>query len=359
MTKTRPAKNNRRLISWLWIFFLKVSGLLAWAQREICSSSGIVVLTLHRVLPDPAFQEANSPEGMVLRRKTFEALLSFLTRNCEITGLRGGFPEPDGNSVRPRIAITFDDGWKDTATVVYPLAVNYGTPFTVFVCSGIAGQSSPFWPELVTRLWQKSAEMESQAESFSRICQSAFPHYRFVPGNAGHLNDLIMCLKTVPAAKRDELVQALCAPFEEDSSEVSELESTMTWQETKAMDRSLCSIGSHTQSHEILTRLPMDRARQELEESKKQIQEQLGHECTMFSYTDGAWSNEVRDLVELVGYKQAFINSPGVWTRETNAWLIPRVNIWEGSITNRAGEFSATMFQYSVLWRAYRANNRK
>src|SRR5208283_508770 len=249
MTRTRPANNNRRLLSWLWIYFLKLSGLLAWAQREICSSSGIVVLTLHRVLPDPAFQEANSPEGMVLRRQTFERLLSFLKSNCEIVGLRGSFPEPNGNSIRPRIALTFDDGWKDTATVVYPLALNYGTPFTVFVCSGIAGQSSPFWPEQVTRAWQKSTETESQAESFSRICQSAFPQQRFAPGSAGRLNDLIMCLKTLPAAKREKLVQELCAPFREDSTGVSELEGTMSWLETKAMDPTLCRIGSHTQSH--------------------------------------------------------------------------------------------------------------
>lgn len=354
MEKTQRQRNLRRLFRSLWIYFLKLSGLLYWAERKISASSGVVVLTLHRVLPDPAFQETNSPEGMVVRCRTFERLLRFLLKNFEVVGLRGDFPEPDSKSTRPRIALTFDDGWKDTAVVTYPLALKYGIPFTVFVCSGLMGQVAPFWPEQVTRSWRKAAGSISGTDSIVRICEAAFPGDANIRAKTGRLDDLIAFLKTLPSSTRDKLVQDICTLSPEDASPASDLEGTMSWDEARALDHGLCEIGSHSENHEILTVVPLDYARQGIANSKRQIEEHLGHECKVFAYPNGSWSKEVRDLIQREEYTLAFVNSPGVWTRETDPWLIPRVNTWEGSLTNRSGDFSPTMFQYSVFWRAHR-----
>jgi len=291
---------------------------------------------------------------MVLRRQTFERLLTFLARNCEVVSLRGDFPEPARKSNRPRIALTFDDGWRDTAAVVYPLTVKYKIPFTVFVCSGIAGRSSPFWPEQVTRSWRIAAGSMSGTDSVVRICEAAFPGDSNIRSKTGRLDDLIAFLKTLASSARDKLVQDICTLSPEGASPASDFEGTISWDEARALDHGLCGIGSHSENHEILTVVPPEYARQEIVNSKRQIEEHLGHECDMFAYPNGSWSKEVRDLVERAGYRRAFINSPGVWTRETDAWLIPRVNIWEGSLTNRSGNFSSTVFQYSVFWRAHR-----
>jgi peptidoglycan/xylan/chitin deacetylase (PgdA/CDA1 family) len=96
----------------------------------------------------------------------------------------------------------------------------------------------------------------------------------------------------------------------------------------------------------------------ELAESKRAIEERLGSPCLHFAYPNGSWSAPVREQVVQQGYSQAFVNSPGVWTAETDPWLIPRVNLWEGSLLGITGKFSPVVFQYTAFWRSYRATRR-
>jgi peptidoglycan/xylan/chitin deacetylase (PgdA/CDA1 family) len=133
----------------------------------------------------------------------------------------------------------------------------------------------------------------------------------------------------------------------------------MTWQDASALSVNGNSIGSHTFSHEILTGLALNEAREEINKSKSAIEAKLGGECKMFAYPNGSWSAEVRNLVAQVRYTQAFINHPGIWKPETDPWVIPRVNVWEGSLTSSNGCFSAPVFQYAVFWRAYRESLRR
>jgi peptidoglycan/xylan/chitin deacetylase (PgdA/CDA1 family) len=113
-------------------------------------------------------------------------------------------------------------------------------------------------------------------------------------------------------------------------------------------------FGSHTQSHEILTRVPPGKAYRELKESKREVEERLGDSCLLFSYPNGDWSQPVRDFVAQLGYRFAFTNQQGVWTRECDPFLIPRVNLWEGALIGPRGRFSAAAFDYVVFWRASR-----
>lgn len=356
-------KRTRTILRWLWIYFLHYSGLLGWVRRKIAASSGVVVITLHRVLPDPEFNSTLSPAGMVIRRKTFEQLLIFLKKNCILLPLVEGGPDWQGKSSRPRVAITFDDGWKDTAEIASPLLNKYDIPAAVFVCPGLAGSGLPFWPEQITRAWRSAAENKDVSGELALTCSSLLPEYTTFPINdeGSGLDKIIGTLKELPPEKRSALVRRLsvltadssCAP------EASQLDATMTWQETTALEKCGIQIGSHTQHHEILTRLTLDHARREIADSKLAIESHLGRPCSMFAYPNGSWSLEVRELVSREGFQRAFVNSPGIWTSHTHPMAIPRVNIWEGSLIDLTNAFSSLAFQYTVFWRSYRAGSRE
>jgi len=315
------------------------------------------------VLPDPEFKNTASPAGMVVRRQTFERLLAFLSESCDVLTLSGDAPDWQGRSTRSRIAVTFDDGWKDTAEIALPLLEKYSIPATVFVCPGLTGKVSPFWPEQITRAWRAAAQNEILAPKFAAKCNSLFPANTV--GSYGEeedgLDELIAGMKDLPSSKRDSLVRELSDLTAEDSAicEPPILEATMTWEETKAIRGNGMQIGSHSQHHEILTRLTLDPARSVIADSKRAIESHLGHPCLMFAYPNGSWSVEIRGLVVQQGYTQAFVNSPGVWSSKTDPWLIPRVNLWEGSLTDGTGNFSSLVFRYTTFWRAYRAEARK
>ncbi len=64
-------------------------------------------------------------------------------------------------------------------------------------------------------------------------------------------------------------------------------------------------IGSHTVTHPLLTRIPADRVRSELVESKARLEEHIGRRVDAFCYPAGYYDRRVRDATEAAGYRLA------------------------------------------------------
>ena len=115
------------------------------------------------------------------------------------------------------------------------------------------------------------------------------------------------------------------------------------------------TFGSHTLSHVILTRVLERQAQREIANSKWVIERKLRRPCRLFANPNSDWSYAVREMVAQAGYELAFAGGPGVWERDTDPLLIPRVNLWEGSVTSRSGAFSRIALEYTTFWKAHRA----
>jgi peptidoglycan/xylan/chitin deacetylase (PgdA/CDA1 family) len=354
-------KTARRLIRHLWIYFLYCTGLVAWARRRVMASGGIIVLTLHRVLDEEDYRNTGSPRGMVMRSTTYEALLRHLSRECEIVSVTGLVPSRTSQTARPRFALTFDDGWKDTFAVAYPLSERFDAPIAVFVCPGLAGRQDPFWPEQVLRAWRVAAGSTESRQRFAEICAETdlCEGHDTEFGNVRAAEILIERLKELEPPERGRIVGKLSAAANTNRgsglSAPQQMEATMTWDETTQMANRGAQIGSHTFNHEILTTLTAVEVDRELTDSKRSIESVLGKVCGMFAYPSGLWSQEIRDLVVRAGHTEAFLNEPGVWKSDTDRWLIPRTNLWEGSVVGLSGRFSRVVFEYATFWRSYRA----
>lgn len=353
-------RSRRRLLGWAWIYFLHFTGVLDWACRRIAKSGGVVVLTLHRVLDASDLFLANSPAGMMVSSSTFKSLLEYLNAHHSVLSLAGNAPSWSCTSPTPRVAITFDDGWKDTAVIAHPLAKIHGLSFAVFVCPGLVGRPSPFWPEQVISAWHAASRNSESSRQFAETCRQYSLHGSFTPesGRQSLLEDLLASLKAISPTVRLEIVDALSRVKRRDdvSVEVSPLEATMTWEEILRIYKEGVVIGSHSQHHEILTAIPLEAAGQELANSKSDIENKLNGPCALFAYPNGSWSPKVKEKVAEHGYSLAFTNSPGIWTAKTDPWLIPRVNLWEQSVLGIFGSFSPAVFKYTVFWRSFRAS---
>jgi peptidoglycan/xylan/chitin deacetylase (PgdA/CDA1 family) len=84
------------------------------------------------------------------------------------------------------------------------------------------------------------------------------------------------------------------------------------------------TIGAHTRTHPDLTKIPPDRAREEISGSKKSLEDRFGVEVKHFCYPFGKVSPAVRDLVAEAGYETAVTTEPGVWGASMDPFLIPR-----------------------------------
>jgi peptidoglycan/xylan/chitin deacetylase (PgdA/CDA1 family) len=71
-------------------------------------------------------------------------------------------------------------------------------------------------------------------------------------------------------------------------------------------------IGSHGLSHVPLAEISLEKARGEIFDSRKILEDLAGREIRHFCYPYGSWNNAVRDLVEEAGYETATIAHPGI-----------------------------------------------
>lgn len=314
-----------------WAGLLRASGMLSLARKWV-QRHGAIVLTFHRVLTDSELQQTASLGGMIVRYRTFAAFLNYASQHCEFANLDH---EPEWKpAVKLKLAVTFDDGWSDNAESVYPIASQHHVPLVIFIVPERTGTPLPFWPE-------RAAAALDRVTTVNGARRVAF------------IGRAIEELKVLPAIERESRISQLIGSGGALDSSAT-VDKTMTWEQIAELHARGVTFGSHTSTHEILTTLSAVQAEQEIVSSRETIQQKLGDLCELFSYPNGDCSEPVRDLVAHAGYKFAFLNEPGVWTRDCDPLLIPRVNICEYHLVDSNGNFSPLTFDYAVVWSAAR-----
>jgi peptidoglycan/xylan/chitin deacetylase (PgdA/CDA1 family) len=128
----------------------------------------------------------------------------------------------------------------------------------------------------------------------------------------------------------DDPVKRIRCPLHADVTYAYEY---LTWPECRKMIAAGMTIGSHTRSHVRLSRLPADKVRLQLVESKQTIEEKLGIECRHFSCPWGGSGNDFdprRDLAiaKAAGYRTFLTTHRGMNTSGYSPFAIRRDNIY-------------------------------
>lgn len=313
-----------------WAGLLRASGML-WLAKQWVKQHGAIVLTFHRVLTDSELQQTASLSGMIVRNQTFAAFLNYASQTCEFANLE---QEPQWKPAgKLKLAVTFDDGWADNADSAYPITSQYNVPFVIFIVPEKTGTTLPFWPERTAAALDRIPSVNGSRHAVS-------------------IGRAIEELKALPAVERESRINQMLGSGGALESSAA-VDRTMTWEQIAELHAHGVTFGSHTSTHEILTTLSAAQAEHELVSSRKAIQQKLGGTCDLFSYPNGNCSEEVRKLVARAGYKLAFLDQePGVWTRDCDPLLIPRVNVCEYHLVDSNGDFSPLIFEYAVVWSA-------
>lgn len=312
-----------------------------WLAKRRARWKGVIVATLHRVLDDSEFHESSSLPATLVRKDTFEQFVRWITRNFDVVDLRHGVPA--WSMKRPRVALTFDDGWLDNYTLAEPIASRFQCPITIFVCSGIIGKRFPFWPERVSYLLSQASDIVI-GRLFPDLSQRSQPDL---------IESVVDRMKKMPPDDRERRIEQLETSIESGQAlEARELlNRTMTWEQIQEISQRKTGIGSHTFSHQILTTVPADKGQEELTTSRRHIEATLKLPCSMLAYPNGNHNPDIRNAANKAGYTIAFANERGCWTKKTDLFRVPRINIWERKLTSPNGKFSRAMAEYYLFWK--------
>jgi len=328
----------RHVAQFLWVRALYLSGALWWAKRQLRRRGAIVVLTFHRVLEDECFAQTHSLPNIVVRKSTFGRLVHYVAAHYETVDVRRA--APGQASDRLRMAFTFDDGWRDNFENALPELAAHGLPATVFLCTGLMGRNTPFWPEQVHGTLFDSLR-RSYGKRAGRLVEALIEGLKYgsAEARASHLDLLLQQTNGAPAQFYDR-------------------DSTLSWDQIAEMRRQGIAFGSHTHTHQILTSVRLDDAKGESCTSKAALEAQLQESCDAFAYPNGNWSPEIRDLVAECGYRLAFTTDRQAWLPGTDRLAIPRSNVQEEDLIGLTGRFSAAMFDYATFWKVWQTLRR-
>jgi peptidoglycan/xylan/chitin deacetylase (PgdA/CDA1 family) len=304
-------------------------------RRGFRRPSGIVLL-YHRV-HDPKLD----PQLLSVTPQIFRKQLEALARVYEPATLDALLNE--GSNGRARFAVTFDDGYLDNFTVAAPIAHEVGVPLSIFVATGAARNPALFFwdylkdlllcsePLTQTDLLLIGAQLQGRGEILlsSFVATQVSPHWNVLYRGKEGLREKLyraVCarLETLPVVKRLELISSLEEPIGWRPESGSTLVNLANLGELSAG----LEIGAHSVAHSNLARESAEFQRQEIFESKLQLEHSIGRRVRYFAYPFGGpshVSSETLSLTEQAGYRAAFMNVPGAISSGQNRFKLPRL----------------------------------
>lgn len=298
-----------------------VDRVFRWTSNLIQSVAGrsLTVLIFHRVLDQRDELLADVPDAA-----QFCDLMQ-VVRDCfHVIGLEEGVRGLSSGRLPPRAAsITFDDGYADNCRVALPVLRRLDLTATFFVATGYL-DGGRMWNDTViesVRRWREP-EMDLRSLGLGRHVLENAADRRVA------IDALLARLKYMDHGQRNETVEIigeLCG---------CELpnELMMTAAQVRELADHSMTIGSHTVSHPILSRIGMRAVEREVADSKEVLESITGKSVRLFAYPNGRPNTDYRlehvELVQRLGYRAAVSASIGVASSKSDQYQLPRIAPW-------------------------------
>jgi peptidoglycan/xylan/chitin deacetylase (PgdA/CDA1 family) len=271
----------------------------------------LLVLNYHRIgnaeddLFDPGVFSATADE--------FDYQIAYLKRRLSLVTLEEALAYIDGTEKkkthRCRVLMTFDDGYLDNYKIAYPILRLHGVQGVFFLATSMVGSCEiPWWDRiayLVKTAQKRRFSLSYPAKLAIDIDKNGLPK---------SLNTILKAYKQPYNYDPARFVGELA----EESKGDDPPETTrrfLNWDEAREMSKSGMEIGSHTDSHTVLSRLEPERQREELAKSRAILLEQLGTEAKALAYPVGhkdSFSNQTQIIAQETGYRCAFSHHGGI-----------------------------------------------
>ncbi len=292
--------------------------------------SDALILCDHRVA-----EGGDAPFQLCVTPANFAAQLDEIARYGEPSTLADlSIP-----SRRPRVVVTFDDGYVDNLTNALPIAEANGIPITVFVTSGVLGGPEGFWwdrlgtllrdrPSGTREIWLPTSDgtvrIELGSSRASVDLQSVRQH-----------------LLPLPVAEIHRALDAVSEQWATSAAPPPDARSLTRTELGRMAASEVVTIGAHTVDHVRLRGLPAEDQLQTISSSRTDLEHLSGQAISHFAYPFGggdSFDESSVDAVRKAGFETACTTIPGNATRTSDKYRLPRrmVMNW-GRLRFRAG----------------------
>jgi peptidoglycan/xylan/chitin deacetylase (PgdA/CDA1 family) len=303
-----------------------------------------LVLGYHSVVEDVRVHAGRAIPANLISRSMLERHLDWVGRRYHFLTLDEMERQAHSGEPwrRPSALVTFDDGYVGVYEQAFPLLKRKGIPAAAFVVTGHLGRSElQIYDRLYLVLRKVLPALRAEPSMLTRVLRDYGVAYEATV--ALPMEDAFAVMRHLYTTLTQRALRRAIAALETiarvDAGDYHDLRA-MTWEMVTALDRNGITIGSHTETHALLTLEEPDTVSRQLSASSAALQQRLGRPVTQFAYPDGRFNPAVVSAVAEAGYRVAFTTCPH---RDADRpWLtMPRILLWERSCLDGHGEFSA------------------
>jgi len=230
----------------------------------------------------------------------FEKQIQYFTTHFHVVSLSNYF---DGayHPYKPTIAITFDDGYQNNLTEALPILEKYKAPATFFITTVQQANYSILWADALDLF--RYTNIKNEFVFNNMVYKSPKNEYK------NGRKTLKKNLKRTGWNEKKSLVDLILSDndFIDDQS-LKPYYQLLSDEEILQLSKSrYAEIGSHGLYHNCLTKIPLEKAKEELTISKSYLENIIQKEVISFAYPDGDYNNELISAAEKVGYKNQLV----------------------------------------------------
>lgn len=314
-----------------------------------------LVLGYHRVVEDFDAAARTDMSSMLIGTAMFERHLDLIGRRFRFVGL-----DEVGEAVRngvafnePVAAVTFDDGYLDVFENAVPMLKRKGIPAAVFVVTDLVGRTAWQAHDKLYHLVEKAFTLWSDPRPrlHAMLADLGLPASHILRERCATRSPLHTVSALLPNLSRHDTGRVMNRLEWLVGNGFVNVPQTMSWPVLKDMLRDGFIVGSHTRTHVSLPMEPLDSAEDELAESKRILEQNLGTRIDHFAYPGGQFSPSVVEVLDQCGYRYAYTACPHSDPRYP-ALTIERLLLWERSAIDLDGRFHPAILdcQAQHLW---------
>ncbi len=279
------------------------------------------VLTYHRI-GEPAATPHLNPTSISATPRVFDQHMQYLSRHYRVVSMAEVLAAIAGERRLPgrAVLITFDDACVDFKEIAWPRMKKYGLPATVFVPTAYPNHPERmFWWDKLYRsiMYSRKNELHLPAVGVLSL-QSPEARQQSLRRVQNHF-------KMLSNVEAITLVEEISANL---NGHLKPEKTVLDWEELRQLAKEGVTLGPHTQTHPILTQIPLPEVRKEVLGSMQDLQREIGPVLPIFAYPNGNNSAEIRQILREAGIKAAFSMLRGFNNLDTEDPLgLRRVNI--------------------------------
>lgn len=273
-------------------------------RRLQVPSSKVRALTYHRI-GYPQQETQGDPALISATPEKFREQMELLADRYHVVSMEEVLQAARDRLLLPprAVLITFDDAYCDFKDVAWPILQDFRLPVTLFVPTAHADQPhAEFWWDRLARAIRHADPQET-----IRVPAGCFPlsSPRRRQRAAAVLREYIKALPHKEAMQRvNDICEQLHLP-------PRRLPSTLGWRELRQLGEEGVTLGAHTRTHPLLSRIGPQRVEEEIRGAKRDLDEHLGESLPVFAYPAGAVGTVAPAILRSAGYELAWTTRAG------------------------------------------------